>query len=205
MGFDGGYSIVKVYVSSRKMDLNEKAKVRFETMPGKQGQMDWGFFGDHLVYEDGKWKKLYCFLMILGYSRMRDNFMVGIKYNSKPHLPQLLQDRSAEYGAASSHLSAICLYGSIFVGFGSLATILHFFLGVFLHFSTGDDSVPQLSEAKVKSAKKLRKTSGIVWFRRFLYGAGYGNRIIRASENAVKYSQGNPAFAMVFSFQRQML
>jgi transposase len=59
------------YVSSRKMDLNEKATVRFETMPGKQGQMDWGFFEDHLVYEDGKWKKLYCFLMILGYSRMR--------------------------------------------------------------------------------------------------------------------------------------
>ncbi len=23
------------------------------------------------MYEDGKWKKLYCFLMILGYSRMR--------------------------------------------------------------------------------------------------------------------------------------
>ena len=45
--------------------------MRFETMPGKQGQMDWGFFEDRLVYEDGKWKKLYCFLMILGYSRMR--------------------------------------------------------------------------------------------------------------------------------------
>ena len=71
MGFNGGYSIVKAYVSSRKMDLNEKATVRFETMPGKQGQMDWGVFEDHLVYEDGKWKKLYCFLMILGYSRMR--------------------------------------------------------------------------------------------------------------------------------------
>ena len=27
MGFDGGYSIVKAYVSSRKMDLNEKAKL----------------------------------------------------------------------------------------------------------------------------------------------------------------------------------
>ena len=53
------------------MDLDEKATVRFETMSGKQGQMDWGFFEDHLVYEDGKWKKLYCFLMILGYSRMR--------------------------------------------------------------------------------------------------------------------------------------
>ena len=65
MGFNGGYSIVKAYVSSRKMDLNEKATVRFETMPGKQGQMDCGFFEDHLVYEDGKWKKLYCFLIIL--------------------------------------------------------------------------------------------------------------------------------------------
>ena len=43
MGFDGGCSIVKAYVSSRKMDLNEKAAARFETMPGKQGQMDWGF------------------------------------------------------------------------------------------------------------------------------------------------------------------
>ncbi len=32
MGFNGGYSIVKAYVSSRKMDLNEKATVRFETI-----------------------------------------------------------------------------------------------------------------------------------------------------------------------------
>ncbi len=32
---------------------------------------NWAFFEDHLVYEDGKWKKIYCFLMILGYSRMR--------------------------------------------------------------------------------------------------------------------------------------
>ena len=53
------------------MDLNEKATVRFETMPGKPGQMDWGFFEDHLVYEDGKWKKMSCFLMILGCSRIR--------------------------------------------------------------------------------------------------------------------------------------
>ena len=70
-GFDGGYSIVKEYVRSRKRDLDEKAAVRFETMLGKQGQMDRGFFEDHTVYEDGKWKKLYCFLPVLGYSRMR--------------------------------------------------------------------------------------------------------------------------------------
>ncbi len=71
MRFDGGYSIVKAYVNSWKMNLNEKATVRLETMLGKQGQMDRSFFEDHLVYEDGKRKKPYCFLMILGYSRTR--------------------------------------------------------------------------------------------------------------------------------------
>ena len=39
-GFEGNYSIVKEHVRSRKMDLDEKATVRFETMPGKQRQMD---------------------------------------------------------------------------------------------------------------------------------------------------------------------
>ncbi len=70
-GFDGKYSIVKEYVRGKKKDLDEKATVRFETMPGLQAQMDWGFFEDHQVIEDGVPKKLYCFLMILGYSRMR--------------------------------------------------------------------------------------------------------------------------------------
>ena len=46
-GFEGKYSIVKEYVRGKKKDLDEKATVRFETMPGKQGQMDWGFFEDH--------------------------------------------------------------------------------------------------------------------------------------------------------------
>ena len=71
LGFDGKYSIVKEYVRGKKMDFNEKATVRFETMPGQQGQVDWGFFENYTVYEDGNEKKLYCFLMVLGYSRMR--------------------------------------------------------------------------------------------------------------------------------------
>ncbi len=36
-GFDGGYTIVREYVSGIKKNLNEKATVRFETMPGLQG------------------------------------------------------------------------------------------------------------------------------------------------------------------------
>jgi transposase len=70
-GFPGGHSIVREFVRNKKEQFDEKATVRFETMPGLQGQMDWAYFEDHIVQEDGKTKKLYCFLLILGYSRMR--------------------------------------------------------------------------------------------------------------------------------------
>ena len=70
-GFEGGETIVRGYVRGKKEQLEEKATVRFETMPGLQGQMDWAFFEDYTVVEDGKRKKLYCFLFILGYSRTR--------------------------------------------------------------------------------------------------------------------------------------
>jgi len=70
-GFDGCYSVVKHFVRGKKEQLNEQATVRFETIPGQQGQVDWAFFEDFKVLENGEEKKLYCFLMILGYSRMR--------------------------------------------------------------------------------------------------------------------------------------
>lgn len=70
-GFEGGYTTVKHFVRGKKEQLNEQATVRFETMPGLQGQVDWAFFEDYRVKENGEEKKLYCFLMILGYSRMR--------------------------------------------------------------------------------------------------------------------------------------
>ena len=70
-GFEGGYTVVKQYVRGKKEQLNEQATVRFETMPGLQAQVDWAFFENYRVKENGEEKKLYCFLMILGYSRMR--------------------------------------------------------------------------------------------------------------------------------------
>ncbi|MDD4200519.1 MAG: IS21 family transposase [Eubacteriales bacterium] len=70
-GFKGSYTIVKQYVRSVKHELENKATVRFETLPGVQGQVDWGFFENYIVEIKGQQKKLYCFLMILGYSRMR--------------------------------------------------------------------------------------------------------------------------------------
>jgi transposase len=53
-GFDGKYSIVKEYVRGKKVDLNEKATVRFEAMPGLQGQVDRAFFENYLALEDGE-------------------------------------------------------------------------------------------------------------------------------------------------------
>lgn len=70
-GFEGRYTIVKDYVRTKKKDLNHQATVRFETMPWLQGQVDWAHFPNHRVMVDGREHKLYCFLMILGYSRMR--------------------------------------------------------------------------------------------------------------------------------------
>lgn len=71
IGSDCGYTIIKDYVREKKNDLNNKATVRFETVPGLQAQVDWGFFENYRVVENGIEKKLYCFLMILGYSRNR--------------------------------------------------------------------------------------------------------------------------------------
>jgi transposase len=71
MGFEGGYTVVKQFVRGKKEQFNEQATVRFETMPGLQSQVDWAHFEDYFVEEAGVKKKLYCFLMILGYSRMR--------------------------------------------------------------------------------------------------------------------------------------
>jgi transposase len=71
LGYKGKYTMVRTYVSTKKSELNSKATVRFETMPGLQAQVDWAHFENYRVVEDGVPKKLYCFLMVLGYSRMR--------------------------------------------------------------------------------------------------------------------------------------
>ena len=66
------YTTIQEYVKKTKHNYNHQATVRFETMPGLQGQVDWGFFENYTVKDiNGEEKKLYCFLMILGYSRMR--------------------------------------------------------------------------------------------------------------------------------------
>ena len=42
LGYDGGYAILKSYVSPRRPRRQPDATMRFETAPGEQAQVDWG-------------------------------------------------------------------------------------------------------------------------------------------------------------------
>jgi hypothetical protein len=55
------------YASKKSEEITMKAVIRFETEPGYQAQVDWKVLGKHLV--DGRWQKLYAFVMVFGYSR----------------------------------------------------------------------------------------------------------------------------------------
>jgi len=68
-GYIGSYTLLKDFVRGIKATRGTPAVYRFETKPGVQAQVDWSEFGKVLI--DGELKTLYCFNMILGYSRMR--------------------------------------------------------------------------------------------------------------------------------------
>lgn len=66
-GFKGSYSTVRRYVKKLKDKRDHVAYVRFETMPGQQAQVDFGDFA--IECTDGSKLTIYCFIMVLGYSR----------------------------------------------------------------------------------------------------------------------------------------
>lgn len=68
-GFTGKYTIVKNYIREIRPKEIVPAVLRYETKPGVQAQVDWGEC-DH-IDEDEQLRKVYCFSIILGYSRMR--------------------------------------------------------------------------------------------------------------------------------------
>jgi transposase len=66
-GYPGSYTILRQYVQQVKGAKPKPAFVRFETGPGEQAQMDWSDFG--WFESGGQRRKLWCFAMVLGYSR----------------------------------------------------------------------------------------------------------------------------------------
>lgn len=68
-GYDGGVTILKDYVKAFRPPKRGKAVERYETLPGKQAQMDWGIL--HYADGDGLIHKTPAFIMILGSSRAK--------------------------------------------------------------------------------------------------------------------------------------
>ena len=68
-GYSGGITILKDYVKTFRPVRSEKAVERYETLPGKQAQMDWGIL--HYIDGDGVIHKTPAFIMIMGNSRAK--------------------------------------------------------------------------------------------------------------------------------------
>jgi transposase len=68
-GFTGKYGIVKKFIRKVRPKNKVPAVYRYETKPGVQAQVDWAECGH--IEIDGQIRKLYCFTMVLGFSRMR--------------------------------------------------------------------------------------------------------------------------------------
>jgi transposase len=66
-GFEGSYETVKRFVRTVKEERSRVAYLRFETHPGRQAQVDFGDF--KIIGPDGREETLYCFVMVLGFSR----------------------------------------------------------------------------------------------------------------------------------------
>jgi transposase len=71
LGYKGGINPLYRYLQildTEKTLISRRATVRFETPPGDQAQFDWG---EYQMIIAGKRTKIYCFTMILSYSRKK--------------------------------------------------------------------------------------------------------------------------------------
>ncbi|MDO9080917.1 MAG: IS21 family transposase [Desulfuromonadales bacterium] len=67
-GYQGGYTILTDWLRPQRQAACVVAVRRFETPPGRQGQVDWGHLG--WLTMAGQERKLWGFTLTLGYSRM---------------------------------------------------------------------------------------------------------------------------------------
>lgn len=67
-GYEGGYTILKDFMKPLRPQRQSRFTVRYETEPGEQAQVDWGYFGRYKLW--GVERHLWCFAMVLSWSRM---------------------------------------------------------------------------------------------------------------------------------------
>lgn len=83
MGYRGGLTLLQDFMRPLKRELIRRVTERFETLPGQQAQIDWGECGT--IELGGERRKLYVFVMVLGYSRM-----MYARFTTSSKLPVLL-------------------------------------------------------------------------------------------------------------------
>lgn len=66
LGYSGGSTILREHLAELR-GLKREAFVRYETAPGEEAQVDWGYYG--LLNFNGQARKIYFFVMVLSYSR----------------------------------------------------------------------------------------------------------------------------------------
>lgn len=66
-GYPGGITMLKAYVHPARARAKPATTVRFETQPGEQAQVDFGYFT--YLTPDGRRQQRYAFVMVLSWSR----------------------------------------------------------------------------------------------------------------------------------------
>lgn len=83
-GYTGRMTILKDFLHPLRAQIYRDLTVRFETMPGQQGQIDWAQFGR--LVEGEEVYKLYGFVCVLGYSRA-----IYVEFTRSQNLESLLR------------------------------------------------------------------------------------------------------------------
>jgi transposase len=81
-GYAGKTTLLRYFMSPLRPAVTSKVTERYETPPGKQAQVDWGHFR---VDWNGTKKRVYAFVMVLGYSRM-----LYVEYTENERLETLM-------------------------------------------------------------------------------------------------------------------
>ncbi|MDZ7779951.1 MAG: DDE-type integrase/transposase/recombinase [Gemmatimonadota bacterium] len=79
LGYEGGLTILRDFMRPLKAEFMRVGSMeRFETLPGRQAQIDWGECGT--IEQGRRTKKLCVFILVLGYSRrMYARFTTSMK------------------------------------------------------------------------------------------------------------------------------
>lgn len=95
LGYSGGTTILREYLVDLR-GLHREAFVRYETAPGEEAQVDWGYYG-LLPFEKGT-RKISFFVMVLSYSRK-----IYVEFTPSQSLDLFLQ----------CHLNAFKYFGGV--------------------------------------------------------------------------------------------